>query len=100
MLGNIIDDIKLERAKFARDIEYLTEEYLTDEVDDIVESVSEDVLGFRETSDMLLEATADLDRISDNDDNYSKMEIDKIMEATDDMTFDELIGANEMANRI
>lgn len=100
MLNSILDNIKLERAKFARDVEYLTEMAIEDEVDDILEAAEEEVLGTIETSDMLLEAAAELDKISDEDTEFSNAEIQRIMEATEDMTFDEMIDLDSFAERV
>jgi len=100
MLNSILDNIKLERAKFARDVEYLTEMAIEDEVDDILEAAEEEVLGTIETSDMLLEAAAELDKISDEDTEFSNSEIQRIMEATEDMTFDEMIDLDSFVERV
>ncbi len=100
MLNSILDNIKLERAKFARDVEYLTEMSIEDEVDDILEAAEEEVLGTLETSDMLLEAAAELDKISDEDTEFSNGEIQRIMEATEDMTFDEMIDLDSFVERV
>jgi hypothetical protein len=100
MLNSILDNIKLERAKFARDVEYLTEMAIEDEVDDILEAAEEEVLGTLETSDMLLEAAAELDKISDEDTEFSNAEIQRIMEATEDMTFDEMIDLDSFVERV
>lgn len=100
MLNNILDNIKLERAKFSRDVEYLTEGYLEDELDDICEAAEEQILGTIETSDMLLEAAEDLEKLSADDDEFSNGEITRIMEATQDMTFDEMIGVESYVEKV
>jgi len=100
MLNNILDDIKLERAKFARDVEYLTEEALQDEIDDSLELAEESVLGYVETSDELLEANDYLESMSVDDEESSKEEIQRIMEATSDMTFDEMVDVESYVEKI
>ena len=66
--NNILDNIKLERAKTARNLEYLTEMSIDDKIDDLTEKAESDVMGYIETSDELLEASSELEKISDNDD--------------------------------
>lgn len=100
MLNSILDNIKLERAKFSRDVEYLTEEALQDEVDDYLELAEESVLGYVETSDELLEAAATLEKMTDEDEESSNEEVQRIMEATEDMTFDEMIDVESYIEKV
>ena len=100
MLNSILDNIKLERARFSRDVEYLTEEALQDEVDDYLELAEESVLGYVETSDELLEAAATLEKMTDDDEESSNEEIQRIMEATEDMTFDEMIDVDSYIEKV
>lgn len=100
MLNDILDNIKLERAKTARELEYLTEMAINDEIDDLTEKAESDIMGYIETSDELLEAKADLDKLSDNEDESSKEEIQRIMEATEDLTFDQMIGVESYLEKI
>lgn len=100
MLNTILDNIKLERAKFARDVEYLTEEAIQDEVDDATELAEESVLGYIETSDELLEAAEVLESMSANDEVSANEELQRILEATDDMTFDEMIDVESFVEKI
>ena len=100
MLNTLIDNIKLERAKFSRDVEYLRELAIEDNLDDIMEGVEEEMLGSMDTSAELLEAAEDLEKLSDEDEEFSNNEITKIMEATEDMTFDELIDVDSYIEKV
>ena len=100
MLGSILNDIKLERAKNARDIEYLREMSIEDTLDDYVENAEAEVLGTIDTSDELLEAKTTLESMNDNDDESEKEEVQRIMEATEDMTFDEMINVESYVEKI
>ena len=77
MLTGILESVKRDRAKSARNIEYLREMAREDVVDDRTEVAESQYV--KETIEDYKEAA----------------EIQRIMEATDDITFDEMIGIEE-----
>ncbi|GEM_PF-4492305 len=93
MLSNTIDSLKLENAKFARDVEYLKETAIDDVVDDRLYTAEGAILNEYDRRVDLMEAAQYADRLSDDEDVMTESsEIDKIMNATDDLTFEEMTG--------
>lgn len=91
MLNNVLDDLKRQRASFARDIEYLKETAIDDEIDERME-VAESLF-VNESSDELVEAAAMLNKLSgDVDEVMESAEIDRILNAEEDLTFEEMAG--------
>lgn len=91
MLNNILDGLKRERAEFARDMEYLRETAIDDVIDERTEAA--DLMNHTETSDELLEAAHMLEKVSDEEDVMQESaEIDKIMNADENITFNEMVG--------
>lgn len=92
MIASIIDDVKARRAKFAREVEYLKETALDDEIDERTE-VSESTFMTKETVDELKEAASYVDRMSGEEDLVQEAaEINYILTNGSDCTFDEMIG--------
>lgn len=91
MLNNVLDNLKRERAEFARDVEYLRETALDDVLDERVETAES--LFVKESSDELIEASEMLKKLNaDEDATMEAAEIDKIMNATENLTFNEMAG--------
>lgn len=91
MLVGAMDSIRRDRAKFARDVEYVKETAKDDLVDHRLEVAESQY--FSETVEELEEAANWADRISIEDEAaISEKEITRIMEATEDLTFDEMAG--------
>lgn len=85
-----LNKLKRKNASFAREIEYLREMAATDEADDRMQNVlnnlyeSESPVEYREAAELMTELTAE--------DPYAETEINRILESTHDLTFDEMIG--------
>ncbi len=97
MLGDIVDNLRVERAEFARDVEYLKEFTSEDKIDACIESAES--LYFKETAEELKEAAEWADRIkveTADDKIEDEEEVQRILEATEDITFDEMINLDEI----
>ena len=89
MLDNAINSIRKERAALAREIEYMRESMEDDKLDEIMESV--------EGSDSKAEvieaaAYANSVDVTEEETAIESVEIDRILNADHDITFDEMIG--------
>ena len=93
MLTGILESVKRDRAKSARNIEYLREMAREDVVDDRTEVAESQYV--KETIEDYSEAAEMIDQLSSDDSKEEAAEIQRIMEATDDITFDEMIGIEE-----
>ena len=93
MLTGILESVKRDRAKSARNIEYLREMAREDVVDDRTEVAESQYV--KETIEDYKEAAEIIDQLSSDDSKEEAAEIQRIMEATDDITFDEMIGIEE-----
>lgn len=91
MLNNALENIRMEKAIFARDVEYVKEIALDDIIDTCTESAES--MFERETMDELVEAAAMVDRLpSEEDITEEAVEISRILDAEDDISFEEMIG--------
>lgn len=91
MLANTMDEIKRKRATFARDVEYLKEISNDDAIDYRVEAaeslfVGESIEELEEAADMVRQLDINSEVVAES------TEIEKIMNAEDDITFEEMIG--------
>ena len=93
MLTGILESVKRDRAKSARNIEYLREMAREDVVDDRTEGAESQYV--KETIEDYNEAAEMIDQLSSDDSKEEAAEIQRIMEATEDITFDEMIGIEE-----
>lgn len=93
MLTGILESVKRDRAKSARNIEYLREMAREDVVDDRTEVAESQYV--KETIEDYNEAAEMIDQLSSDDSKEEAAEIQRIMEATEDITFDEMIGIEE-----
>ena len=89
MLTNPIESIRIENAKFARNIEYIKETALDDQIDERVEAAESDYVP--ESIEELEEAAAMVNRLPENEDPVEESaEIDRILNATENITFEEM----------
>lgn len=93
MLNTTIDSMRVNRAKRARELEYLKEMANDDLIDSRIEYAESQYM--RETSEELLEARALLDTISSEDSKAEEAEINRILESDHDLSFDEMIGLSD-----
>lgn len=97
MLATLVDNLRRTKAEFARDTEYLKESVLEEEVDDCMEIAES--LYFSETAEEVKEAAEWADRIkvdTAEDLKNDEEEIERILESTEDITFDEMINLDEI----
>lgn len=89
MLDNTINDIRKERAALAREIEYMRESMEDDKLDEIMESVEGS-----DSKSELIEAAAYANSVdvTEEETAIESVEIDRILNADHDITFDEMIG--------
>jgi hypothetical protein len=91
MLANVLDNLKRERAEFARNVEYLRETANDDLLDDRMD-VAESLF-VKESYDELVEAANMVNEMSDEEEvEMESAEIDKIMNSTENISFNEMIG--------
>lgn len=94
MLDMSINSFREEKAKFIRDIEYLREmsdDDFTDSTMNYLESIygeSDSYEDYKELSDMM--------ESIEIDENDEKNEIQKILESTDDISFDDMLGVDDI----
>ena len=90
MLVSPLENMKRERAIYAREVEYLKESVLDDEMDHRLTVAEEQYV--RESVEELEEAKVELDKMLESEDNAANKEIQRILDADHDLTFDEMIG--------
>ena len=91
MLATVMDSIRTNNAKFARNVEYLKEAANDDIIDERVEVA--DTHFRRETIDELEEAANMVEKLSPEVDLVQESaEINRILNATENITFEEMIG--------
>lgn len=90
MLISPLENMKHLRAEKAREIEYLKESVLDDEMDDRL-TVAEE-LYVRESVEDFEEAKEELKSISESEEVSKENEINRILNADHDLTFEEMIG--------
>ena len=89
MLTKLSDSIKRKNAEFIRDVEYIKELAYEDMLDERMESFMEDV------SELSMgEIRNDLDSLNEitDDPEQDETEVQRIMSADRDMTFNDMIG--------
>ena len=89
MLTGVLNKMREERAKFARDVEELRQMYMEDSIDDR-EAEIDIAYGAADDPDELRDAADVLDRIPEDDD-FTDKEINTILNSDSDLSFDELI---------
>ena len=98
MLTSTINNIAYDRAKRAREIEYIKEIAKDDVVDERVLAAESTII--KETTYDYLEAAELLDSISDDDTALESAEIDRILSAEDDITFNEMADIDNRADKL
>ena len=89
MLTNPIESIRIENAKFARNIEYIKETALDDQIDERVEAAASEY--YPESIEEMEEAAAMVNRLPEDEDPVEESaEIDRILNATENITFEEM----------
>lgn len=91
MLASIIDDMRTENAKFARDVEYLKETAADDVLDERVEMAESQYI--RDDIDDMQEAAILVDKLDTGDEPVTEAaEVQKILSAEENLTFEEMAG--------
>lgn len=91
MLTNSIQALREERAKFVRGVEYIKETAIDDMIDERIERAESEYV--RESVDELEEAADMVKRLSPEEDLVAEAaELDRILTAEDNITFNEMIG--------
>lgn len=90
MLKGIIDGIKRERAEFVRNIAYLREMSDDDIISDRIDVVESLVI--KETADDIKEAVDLVNYMPSDFKEEDNAEIERLMTATESITFDQMIG--------
>jgi hypothetical protein len=94
MIENILTEAKRERAEFAREVAYIREMHYDDEIDDIMDKVDNNI--YHESSDDYKEAMEVAIMMQESYPEEDAAEMKRIMEATDNISFDEMIGVEPM----
>jgi hypothetical protein len=89
MIENAVDKIRRERATFLHEIAFLREMANEDVIADRVDVAESQYV--KESLNDLKDALAIVKEMPD-DDNDDQREINTILEATEDLTFDEMLG--------
>ena len=91
MLTSAINSIRENKAKLARDVEYLKETALDDRIDERV--MRAEACFEKATLEEYQEAAGFVDRLSsENDLVEESMEVERILKAEGDLTFNEMAG--------
>ena len=93
MLQSSINTLNENRAKFARDIEYLREMAIDDEIDDRTEVAESTIVGetieeLQEALEMVNEMPIDMNVEM----ALESEEVQRILDADDNITFNEMVG--------
>jgi len=91
MIATGIEEVRMNNAKFARDVEYIRETELDDRIDMLTEQaeslfVGEDISELKEASEMVDKLT------TDDEEMCESAELDRILSAKESITFNEMIG--------
>lgn len=91
MLTGIIESIRKERAVFSHEVNFIREMSTEDIIADSVDKAESQYM--KETAEDLIEAKEMCNEMP-ADTTQDEAEIQRMLEATEDMTFDEMIGIN------
>jgi len=90
MINGSLNKIQTKNAAMARDLEYIKESMSDDNIDSIITRVTGDTESFEE----LAEAAEYIDKMNiEGADVMESAEVDRILTADHDLTFEEMIGA-------
>lgn len=92
MLTGTLNKIREEKAARIRDIEYIREMAAEDAIDDRLFDL--EMKTVKESGNIFAEAAITVDQISSEDD-FSKEEINRILNAEHHLTFDEMLGITD-----
>lgn len=91
MITKTFDDIRKNRAKFAREVEYVKETAIDDVIDERVERAHSQFV--RETIEELEEAADMVQKLSVEDEIATEStEIQRLLDAEENITFNEMVG--------
>lgn len=94
MITKTFDDIRKERAKFARNVEYIRETANDDVIDERVEKAHSQYV--RETIQELEEAAGMVNRLETDDEAMvESVEIQRLLDAEENISFNEMVGIEE-----
>ena len=92
MLTGALDAMRRERAKYARDVEYIRTMMFEDALDDREEEIDLAISG-PDDPDEIVSAVKTVEQIPEEDD-FSDDEVDRILASKHDLSFDEMIGCD------
>ena len=92
MLTGTLNKIREERAARIRDIEYIRKMVLEDAIDDRLFDI--ELMNSKETGNIYKEAAETIKQIP-ADDSFRKEEINRILNADHNLSFDEMIGIDD-----
>ncbi len=87
---NMMDALRTENAEFARDVEYLKQIAIDDDIDQRTEAVEADIT---ESSADLIDAAKFINSLDISDiDAMESAEVGRILNSDDDLSFNEMTG--------
>lgn len=92
MLTGTLNKIRAERAARIRDVEYIREMAADDAADDRLLDL--ELRSVKDTGNLFAESVETINQISAEDD-FSQDEINRILNADHDLTFDEMLGIED-----
>lgn len=95
MILNSIDKLRRKRAEFARNVEY-TKEAAFGEMDDELFDLAESHYLTDDMDAMDFNEFVKFDDALTEEDEDADVEINRILEATEDLSFDEMIGVDDI----
>lgn len=98
MILNSMQNTQKERAKFAREIDYLRETALDDMIDERMEVLESSMSNLSlDSEEELKEAAEYVDRLEIDDEvAIEEAEVNRILNATDNLTFMEMVGVTDI----
>jgi len=92
MLTGTLNKIREERAARIRDVEYIREMVSEDAIDDRFFDI--ELMNLKESGNIYAEAAETVKQIP-TDDSFRKDEINRILNATRNLSFDEMLGISD-----
>ena len=92
MLVGVVNAQRRRNAEFARDVEYIREMAFEDEISDRLTDVENEMFAAESVEDYREAAHLFTDEELNDDSVFKEAEIDRILNATSDLSFDEMIG--------
>ena len=93
MITDILSSIQRDRANYVRNLAYLKEMAMDDEIADRMDKVEHKFE--RDTADDYESAMDVIREMADDYPDEDEAEIRRLMEATEDLTFEEMIGLSD-----